>query len=506
MSETRREGEGIDYRLPVFLATQRKFWQLAHPKGVPPGIYVLAYFGGWGSGKTTVGKWIAFDDMVCHAGLRVLVVRQSFAALNLTSKREFLERMVEGDPDGRNMADVLKERWNEESQTYTMVNGSSILFGGIDKVDKWGSTQFGLIWIDEASEIDSQDIPFLLSRLRQPPPRCETCKGAGCATCGSSGSAWGPDFRHRVIVTSNHVWSEHFLYKDFVGDEENPPKPRHLYVETSSYENAPENGGYLPVGYLDSLAEAGDQKMLSVLMNGEWGVIPRGQPVYTFTAKSADGIAWHARPCKFDPSRPLYLSVDPGFRFPYATFHQIQARMRWRVLREATLANSHTPQFAAHLRNLLAEHYPGAVLSCIYGDPAALDASPAGPADAGVFERVLGAPFRSLPSTEVSKRARRLVVERRLRDAANGEPGFAADPRTCRVLIQAMSGIYAYPELKSRFGHSNYDEDQGPLEIHPYVDVVHTVEYFALNHFSDRRSEGIRRSVGQAPIPRYGFR
>jgi hypothetical protein len=501
----------FEYRLPKFLPTQEKFRQmvLAGVPGDPDAIGIFGYFGGWGSGKTTVLKWIAFDAMTCFPRLKVLICRDTFSSLNLTTKPEFLGRMVEGDPKGRNVADILKHSWREKEQCYTHRNGSQCFFGGLDKVDKWGSTEFGLILIDEGALIGEQDIPFLISRLRQPSPICDACFGEteACRYCKGTGDAWGPNFRRALVLISNHVYTQHHLHRDFVGQPDEPPKKNHFYVETSSFENSPEEGGHLPKGYLQSLEASGDPRMVSVYMGRGWGVVPRGVPVYPWVPSLKSGEPWHERQCVFDKSRPLIPSIDFGYRFPFVTFHQLQMRNRWRTLGEFSMPNSRTDELCYGALDYIRRRFEGAIVPFVTGDPAAWqNRSDAGGArDGDVVEKIFSCNFRSLPSTDDSKLTRRISIRQRLGQTSGEEPMYAVDPQHCPRLCEAMRGMYRYPELKTRFTTTNAKEEL-VVEEHPYCDVVHSVEYFALNYFEDQKREGIIRSIGKIVEPIYRIR
>lgn len=499
------EGATI-YRLPKFLETQQRFWrlcELGNPLD-PTAICVLGYFGGWGSGKTTIGKWIVFDHLMLYPKLKALVVRDTFSSLNLTTKREFLDRMIEGDPDEKNLADLCKLSWNEQAQLYVARNDSSVLFGGLDRVEKWGSTEFGLILVDEASLTSPGDISFLLSRLRQVSPRCDKCVGVGCAYCDGTGQLWGSTFRRKIILVSNHVNTEHYLYKDFVGSQDQRPKENYFYVETSSWENAPQHGGFLPPGYLESLAKSGDRRMTEVYMGGKWGVIPKGEPVYEWVPTTQKGVAWHEQPCTFDKSRPIFVSFDFGYRFPFATFHQIQARNTWRILGELTMPNSQTRDLCFAARSYIQQRFPSAQVAVCYGDPAGFSQRPEGRPDSETVETIMGAPFRALASTKTSIATRRNSIQTRLAESVAGEPLVAADPVHCPRLCEAFRGMYRFAELKQVFQRTNFIEE--PVEEHPYVDVMHSVEYFALNHFGELGSNVAMRLSGQVVEPRYKFR
>jgi hypothetical protein len=492
----------IELQLPVWLPTQKAFAQLAadgHPEA-PGRSMVCGYFGGWGSGKTTLGKWLVFDALSCYPGLKALVVRDTFTALNITAKKEFLDRMVEGDPAERNMAEVMKARWNEKEQTYTHLSGASVIFGGLDKVEKWGSAEFALIWVDEASLCQSGDLEFLLSRLRQKSPRCPACRGARCPACGETGQLWGASFRRLMLVTSNHVYSEHFLYKLFVDPGDGKPVSRNFaYVEGSSWENDAKAGGYLPEGYLESLVEGVDERMRSVYVDGHWGTIPKGTPVYRFLP-TIQGIAWHKRATKYVADLPLYVSFDFGWRYPFATVHQLP-RGTWRVLGEFTMPQVRTRDFAEALLAWIEERFPQAKIPCLYGDPAGWAERSEGPCDAETVQKVFGVPFRSVASTEKSKLGRMKRIRDWMAKTIGEEPAFAIDQRLCPRLSEALHGMYRYEEPKTSFERENYREV--PIEEHPFCDVCHSIEYFAANHF---RREQERTPIVPPPVGDYRFR
>lgn len=481
------QGDEIEYRLPRFLETQQAFRQLL-AKGHPSGedhILVLAYVGGWGSGKSTIGKWTVFDHMMLYPQMRTLICRKTLSSLQTTTKAEFLENMSEGSALGDNMAEVFKKRFNAKTEVYTHQNGSSCQFGGLDRPSKWGSSQFGLILMEEASECDREDLTYLKSRCRQGRPVCRGCAGNGCDLCEHSGNQWS-DYKRAILLVANHVPETHWLYEDFVGTEENPKKPGYHIVETSSWENT-----HLPDGYLESMSESEDELTVSVFINGTWGVMPKGVPCYPFQAK-VQGRPWHVQKTTYDPTRPLYWSFDFGYRFPYITFWQIQSRGRVRCLAELTVEKTQTGQLIEIAQSFAAENFPKWKAPVVYGDPAARQRRSEGDRDADTVEEMLGLPFVSVPSTHDSKVGRRKVLGRMLRQTSGEEALFAIDDSRCRRLKEAFEVYYRYPDVKQTFGRSNYDEN--PIEEHPWIDVMHSAEYFVVNHF---RQEATAETIGK---------
>lgn len=495
----------VEYRIPTFLPTQLQVWrqvEKGHPDG-PTWTQVVAYVGGWASGKSTVAKWVAFDYAMQFAGIRILFCRQTLISLELSTMQELKDRMTEGNDQGDNIADVYRESWSEKRHTFSLVNGSQIVFGGLDKPQKWSSTQFGLIVVEEASETMRSSLTYLKSRLRQPRPPCPNCGSVGCVPCRGEGTAW-VGYRRNIVLVANHTPRAHWIPEDFVGamDGSKQKKPGYVLFETSSWENHPDRGGHLDHGYLESMTESEDASTVSTFMGGEWGSMPAGTPVYSFVPK-IQGAPWHLRKITFNPAYPIIPSFDFGYRFPYVTLHQIQERGKWRVLAEFTLQKVQTDQLCRALLDFMRTHFAGYHLVHAYGDHAGRAERSEGKSDASTVEEILGVVFRSVPSTEFNKKGRRKIVARRLKETIEDEPLFAIDSRRCAVLAEGLAGMYRYPDLKASFERTNYVEE--PVEQHPYVDVIHSLEYFALMHFMAETATGRVQAI-ESETPGYAMR
>jgi len=109
--------------------------------------------------------------------------------------------------------------WNQVSSVCELVNGSKILFLGLDDPLKLGSTQFGWIFVDEGIELDDDDYRMLEGRLR----------------------LRDVPFRQLFIATNPGAPS-HYLYKHFYEEH------RGQVIEANSLENP-----YLPQDYIDRL-------------------------------------------------------------------------------------------------------------------------------------------------------------------------------------------------------------------------------------------------------------
>ncbi len=97
-------------------------------------------------------------------GMKALVVRQTGVSLTSTTLVTYKEKVAKA---------AIKSgivNWfggnQEEAAAYHYENGSSIVVGGLDKPEKVLSSEYDLIFVDEATEISVKAWETLLSRLR----------------------------------------------------------------------------------------------------------------------------------------------------------------------------------------------------------------------------------------------------------------------------------------------------------------------------------------------------
>lgn len=125
------------------------------------------FVGGVGAGKTQVGCQVAIDTTHPLPGNEIAVVRKARVDLEATTYKEFLNTLPAGFiiPELCSKAN-LRVGIRSIDPNYP----SFIDFKGLDDRNRWGSTQYSHIIIDEASEIDPADITYLLGRLRHKIP------------------------------------------------------------------------------------------------------------------------------------------------------------------------------------------------------------------------------------------------------------------------------------------------------------------------------------------------
>ncbi|MFC2073778.1 PBSX family phage terminase large subunit [Campylobacterota bacterium] len=152
----------------------------------------LIHYGGAGSGKSYSTTQVLLIRLMRQCGHRFLVARKYATSLKRSVFQLFLDLM-----NAWGVRHLFKV--NMSDLTMTCVNGSQIIFVGLDDVEKLKSIAgITSIWIEEASEITLEDFTQLDLRLR-----------------GIS-----PDFR-QVVLTFNPVSSLSWLKRRFFDTSDN---------------------------------------------------------------------------------------------------------------------------------------------------------------------------------------------------------------------------------------------------------------------------------------------
>lgn len=122
---------------------------------------VVAIFGAAGTGKTR--GILEKIHLLCtkYPGTRVLIARKTRASLTEAAMYT-LETFVL--PDGH--PSLAQGGLRDKRQKYSYPNGSEIVVCGLDKPEKALSTEYDMIYVQEATEITEHDYETLDSRLR----------------------------------------------------------------------------------------------------------------------------------------------------------------------------------------------------------------------------------------------------------------------------------------------------------------------------------------------------
>ncbi|NEA42763.1 phage terminase large subunit [Streptomyces sp. SID11385] len=138
-----------------------------------------------GTGKSLAMLQKLHFTCLAVPGLRALLVRQTHASLTGTTLVTF-ERTVVGEAIAAGLV-----RWfggsARQPPAYRYANGSEILVGGLDRPEKFLSSEFDRIAVDEATQISKTAHETLITRLRGGAP---TYKQIVCAANPAQPTHW----------------------------------------------------------------------------------------------------------------------------------------------------------------------------------------------------------------------------------------------------------------------------------------------------------------------------
>lgn len=117
---------------------------------------IKAYFGGYGSGKTTAGAWETLIHVLNTPGGMTLIGAQTYPQLEQTAQKEFMQIVP----------DELVEDYLKQKNMMIMKNGHVVLFRTLDDEGKIRSLNLSMAWIEEASEVKYDIFVQLQTRLR----------------------------------------------------------------------------------------------------------------------------------------------------------------------------------------------------------------------------------------------------------------------------------------------------------------------------------------------------
>lgn len=373
---------------------------------------------------------------------RTVCVRNSYRELKDTVIKTFFEWVPRG----------VVGRWSEADLTYSMptpYGGTwEVLFRSADSPDdigKFKGLELTNYWIDEAIEVSPEVKLTLDGRLSYP-------KGS-------------PEKVFRSILTSNPGDTESWLYDMYVAH----PLPSHAYWKQSARENP-----HLHKEFYDNLeANYRDRpEMKRRYVDGEWGAIFSGKPVYPEFSFEAHVSKTHIEPV---PNIIINRGWDFG-RTPACLITQVHPNGMWMVLRELTSDDAGVDEFADMLNELCNSEFKGFKFDDV-GDPAGRSR---GPTDEGSCYDILNS--KNIFAHEASTNdliPRREAMARQLTRTVKGKPKMIIDPR-CKRFVDGMFGGYRFPKKAVSGGKDMYSVTP---EKNLYSHICEAGEYVALDLF-----------------------
>jgi len=368
--------------------------------------FLRMYQGGFGAGKTKAGVWEAIDVSMAYPGNFGVIARLTYRELEDSTKKTFFD---ECPPE-------LIARFKARDDLVEFVNGSRLVFRSLDNPDKFRSMNLGWFYIDEASEIEDEDIPtMLVGRLR-----LSTVPWRG---------GW---------FTSNPAHVEHWTYRWFVERAAVNPS-RYKLVVASSYENP-----YLPREYIETLEQEYSPQWVRRYLHGEFGFIVKGTAVYQQFSEDV-----HVVPdLEYIPDRPVIRAWDFGFHHPAVLWSQVGPDGVLHVILEKMGTDILLSKFAEEIVRISNERFPGATFVDV-GDPAGGqrgDKDPRTSLDI-LREKGIRVATRKYPKKKlIEVIEQRFGMVRRTRDGQ--KPAILISKKGCPILIDGLRGGYCWPKAK----------------------------------------------------------
>jgi len=411
--------------------------------------FVRGVMGPVGSGKSTACCWELFRRLQEQEpgpdGIRRsrwAVVRNTYRELSDTTVKTWLDWFDDvGDFINQDMAHRIKFADVE----------AELLFRALDRpadVKKLLSLELTGAWVNEAREVPRAVVDMLQGRVGRYPSKRE------------GGPTW-----LGVIMDTNPPDSDHWWYRLF---EEVAPDGWRLFRQPSGRGADAENLENLPDRYYDRLQAGKDDEWIAVYVDGEYGFISEGRPVYP---EFRDHLHVAKESIEVLDGTPVVIGIDFGLT-PAAVFGQRDVRGRWRWIHELVTEDMGAVRFGELLQNEMASRFPACEFQ-VWGDPAGDQRAQTDETTPFQILRARGIKARPAPSNDFT--LRRESVATPLSRLVDGEPGLLISP-SCTTLRKAMGGGYCYKRVQvtgdERF-HDKPDKNQ-------YSHVADAAQYLML--------------------------
>lgn len=120
-----------------------------------------------GTGKTLAALWKVHLACLKYPGAQALLVRKTLTSLTGSSMVAFQNDILGSRPDSFGVRPFGGSKIRPAGFVYP--NGSTISVGGMDKADKIKSTEYDLLYVNEATELTRDDWEMLISRRHRNP-------------------------------------------------------------------------------------------------------------------------------------------------------------------------------------------------------------------------------------------------------------------------------------------------------------------------------------------------
>lgn len=332
-----------------------------------------------------------------------------------------------------------------------------ILFLALDRpedIKKLLSLELTGAWVNEAREIPKTIIDTLTGRVGRYP----SVSQGGCSWSG-------------IILDTNPPDDQSWWFRLA---EEELPDDWQFWSQPSGRSEEAENTSNLPPQYYKRLMSAKDDDWIKVYVDGEYGYVAEGKPVFT---NYRDRI--HTSPTALAPipNVPLLLGVDFGLT-PAAAIGQRLFDGRWLIIDEFVTEDSGIPQFAEDLAMYVASTYPEHEVGGGWGDPSGSTRNSENNTGFDLMNEYFpldmwGTKWKEAPSNDLLMRFE--AVRHPLNRLVDGSPGMLISPK-CKVIRKGFISGYHYKYLRAGDG----EQTQAVPNKNRFSHVMEALQYLVL--------------------------
>ena len=402
--------------------------------------FVRGIMGPVGSGKSALCTNELLRLIMHQPNSRWVVVRNTYRELEDTTINTWMDwARPLGEFKHRTMTHYIKQ--GEHT--------AEVLFRALDRpqdIGKLLSLELTGAWVNEAREIPKAIIDMLQTRLGRYPPIRD-----------------GGPVRSCLLLDTNPPDDFSWWYRCF--SDGNTPDGWELFRQPGGLDPLAENLDNLVPDYYQRIAAGKDQAWIDVYVNGQYGYVVDGKPVYPeFNARAH--VA--EKNIQFDPELRQVVGLDFGLT-PAAAFLQQTATGQWQVWHEIVTEDTGAATFAEILGKFIrtrpAEYE-------IWGDPAGDQRSAIRESETP-FKILRAAGINAKPAPTQDPILRREAVARNLTRLDMGaQPGLIISP-TCRYLRRGMNGGFKYRQVQV----SGYERWHDKAEKNIYSHICEAAEY-----------------------------
>lgn len=469
--------------------------------------FVRSLMGPVGSGKSVAccfeGFMISQRQAPDKSGVRRsrgLIVRNTLPQLETTTIKTWLDWFPE-----HIFGKITKKPPYTQHIRYSMPDGTrmelEVIFIALDKpedVKKLLSLECTWIWFNEVRETEKELIDAATGRVGRYPsvkdrpddlPESEpwpTWSGIIMDTNPPDDSHW----LYRLDV--EHEWrkdAESGLIRPL---EEIPDVERwSFFRQPSGRSPEAENVENLPDNYYGRISSGKTPEWIRVYVDGEYGFVQEGEPVYKNSYNQKIHIADHSIP--LEKGREIFVGVDCSGRNPAAVLAQKRMSGQICIFAEFVCEGMGAQLFADLFSREIKSKYSECDIS-YWGDPAGFFK---GSSDERTYADILASRGIRAKPCPVIRIAPRLeaVQSAFLTLGQGGQPSILISPE-CKVLVRGLNGGYKYRRLQIS-GDAKYSPEP---EKNRFSDVQDALQYLMCGLGAYKKMLGKDRSDAQARI------